>query len=646
MDEDVAALSIMGVQISLTKKGVAHWEEVLEVLYAQIALLKASDLSAAAADARASDALAFRYSPKAPASDEASSLASSLRLCASEPERLLACRRVATAFDAPLTARLLDLLTPDRMVVLLKSTTLAANVTGNSTGDATEPHYGTLHRPLDLPPALLARLAAPPAVASLTLPAANALLPDSFTLLSGAPPGRHEPPALADGATPTRRLWHLADTTYKLPTAEVRVRWAVPEVGASAEGGVMASLLSSILAEQRRSDRYDAERAGISADVSPSTFGFEVDASGFSQRLPEAVRRAVAAVTSMQISEDELAIAKEKYARALAATLTEQPAERASQLTSKVLAEVAYLPAERSSALQNVSRANLAAFADGILGRAVLKETLVIGNLDAAAARTIHDDGPGPPPDAQVTAAATQRIANLEGRWVQYAEAAAHPKEAQSAVKLIVQLGRLPIQQAAVAQLLSAAISQPFFDDLRTKQQLGYVVRAGLSVLQEVYHLAFIVQGTAKPPPQMAASVHAFVHNAAALVANLTATQFTQFVASTNKSLLDPPLELRSKAEGLWTRIAERSYDFDRARRVAAALSNATQAQVEAMAESLGSGGAGRLLVQVHGADAPLPTAADDGYTLVKGGVGAARGAKWFAPLDDPAKWRKHARGR
>ena len=297
MDEDVAALSIMGVQISLTKKGVAHWEEVLEVLYAQIALLKAADLSAAAADARASDALGFRYSPKAAASDEASSLASSLRLCASEPERLLACRRVATAFDAPLTARLLDLLTPDRMVVLLKSTTLAANVTGNSTGDATEPHYGTLHRPLDLPPALLARLAAPPAVASLTLPAANALLPDSFTLLSGAPPGRHEPPALADGATPTRRLWHLADTTYKLPTAEVRVRWAVPEVGASAEGGVMASLLSSILAEQRRSDRYDAERAGISADVSPSTFGFEVDASGFSQRLPEAVRRAVAAVT-------------------------------------------------------------------------------------------------------------------------------------------------------------------------------------------------------------------------------------------------------------------------------------------------------------------------------------------------------------
>ena len=491
----------------------------------------------------------------------------------------------------------------------------------------------------------LARLAAPPAVASLTLPAANALLPDSFTLLSGPPPGRHEPPALADGATPTRRLWHLADTTYKLPTAEVRVRWAVPEGGASAEGGVMASLLSSILAEQRRSDRYDAERAGISADVSPSTFGFEVDASGFSQRLPEAVRRAVAAVTSMQISEDELSIAKEKYARALAATLAEQPAERASQLTSKVLAEVACLPAERSSALQNVTRASLAAFADGILGRAVLKETLVIGNLDAVAARTIHDDGPGPPPDAQVAAAATQRIANLEGRWVQYAEAAAHPKEAQSAVKLVVQLGRLPIQQAAVAQLLSAAISQPFFDDLRTKQQLGYVVRAGLSVLQEVYHLAFIVQGTAKPPPQMAASVHAFVGNAASLVANLTATQFTHFVASTNKSLLDRTIGAPIKAEGLWT--ADR--------RAPARLRPRAPRRRRALERDAGAGrgdgqvarhgGAGRLLVQVHGADAPLPTAADDGYTLVKGGW-ARRAAQVVAPLDDPAKWRKHARGR
>ena len=52
------------------------------------------------------------------------------------------------------------------------------------------------------------------------------------------------------------------------------------------------------------------------------------------------------------------------------------------------------------------------------------------------------------------------------------------------------------------------------------------------------------------------------------------------------------------------------------------------------------------LSTVVHQQLLPTVTAADDGYTLVTGGVGAARGDKWFAPLDDPAKWRKHARGR
>ena len=348
----MAALSIMGVQISLTKKGVAHWKEVLEILYAQIALLKASDLSAAADDARASDALGFRYSPKAPPptrrrpSPPRSACAPPNRAAARVPPRRRRLRRPAHR--------------PPPRPAHPRPHGRAAEV-----DDAGGERHRQLHRRRDRaalrhapPPARPPhcpprRLAAPPASPPSPCRRRTRCFGLVYAPLRGSP-GRHEPPALADGATTTRRLWHLADTTYKLPTAEVRVRWAVRS---RRVGGGRGDGLSPLFDPRRAATIRPLRRraGGISADVSPSTFGFEVDASGFSQRLPEAVRRAVAAVTSMQISEDELAIAKEKYARALAATLTEQPAERASQLTSKVLAEVAYLPAERSSALQNVT---------------------------------------------------------------------------------------------------------------------------------------------------------------------------------------------------------------------------------------------------------------------------------------------------
>ena len=62
----------------------------------------------------------------------------------------------------------------------------------------------------------------------------------------------------------------------------------------------------------------------------------------------------------------------------------------------------------------------------------------------------------------------------------------AHPNtdEPNSAVQLALQFGRLGPRQAALAELLSDMLGQPFFNELRTHQQLGYIVGSGLSSAQ------------------------------------------------------------------------------------------------------------------------------------------------------------------
>ena len=45
-------------------------------------------------------------------------------------------------------------------------------------------------------------------------------------------------------------------------------------------------------------------------------------------------------------------------------------------------------------------------------------------------------------------------------------------------MRLTIQLGRLSAPEAAAAELVGDVISQPFFQQLRTEQQLGYIVQA------------------------------------------------------------------------------------------------------------------------------------------------------------------------
>jgi secreted Zn-dependent insulinase-like peptidase len=212
-----------------------------------------------------------------------------------------------------------------------------------------------------------------------------------------------------------------------------------------------------------------------------------------------------------------------------------------------------------------------------------------------------------------------QARASLHGPWLLHAVQHPDPTQTQSAVELTIQLGQLEVVQEAAALVLQEAISQPFFAELRTKQQLGYVVQAGLRAAFGVLELGMLVQGTAKPPPNVTASILAFVDAMPALVANLSQADLDAHVDSVRVSLLERPRSLGEKAQRDWDHISQRCYDFNRSVSVAHAASSLSLAQLTQLASEIAAsptssgadgGGYGRLLVQVYGgAQQPLPKA-------------------------------------
>ena len=53
--------------------------------------------------------------------------------------------------------------------------------------------------------------------------------------------------------------------------------------------------------------------------------------------------------------------------------------------------------------------------------------------------------------------------------------------------------------------LLNQYISKAFYSELRTKQQLGYIVQCGSTEADGVRGLVFIVQSSVQPPPELEA---------------------------------------------------------------------------------------------------------------------------------------------
>ena len=210
------------------------------------------------------------------------------------------------------------------------------------------------------------------------------------------------------------------------------------------------------------------------------------------------------------------------------------------------------------------------------------------------------------------------RVLLPSGSRLAYAIEHPSPDQTQSAVELTIQLGRrdkLGIQQDAAALILGKFLPGKFFADLRTQQQLGYVVQSALGTHFGIRELVFLVQGTAQPPGNVSKSILTFVDSMPELVKQLNADDFSSYVDSTKASLLQSPISIEDEGKGLgvtlFSKISENcTSSFDYNAKLAAAMDTVTLADVLAFAEAIvePQGQYSRLLVQVYGRkQQPLP---------------------------------------
>ena len=166
-------------------------------------------------------------------------------------------------------------------------------------------------------------------------------------------------------------------------------------------------------------------------------------------------------------------------------------------------------------------------------------------------------------------------------------------EEKNSGCIVYYQFGQLGMasHERSTLLLMMKLIEQPMFAELRTKQQLGYVVHSGayLSGLghDEVAGSYIVILSKSQPPPSLQKAIDAYVVQADEVIAKLTNDEFLTSRTALVTRFREPDRTLAEASDRRWRPIVAEHYDWNARANSADAIEKVTQEDTIALAKRL-----------------------------------------------------------
>ncbi|OMJ70263.1 hypothetical protein SteCoe_31797 [Stentor coeruleus] len=141
----------------------------------------------------------------------------------------------------------------------------------------------------------------------------------------------------------------------------------------------------------------------------------------------------------------------------------------------------------------------------------------------------------------------TVRITKIPRGIEMYEEKLTDENNTNSAVVLQIQLGPETPEDECLIYLIENFIEEPFFDILRTKEQLGYIVSSYSQKLRGIFNFMFLIQSSTHPPSHLFTRINAFLITTYEDLKNLNEKQFLKLKKSTKESTMKKDLSLQEE---------------------------------------------------------------------------------------------------
>ncbi|KAI3620705.1 hypothetical protein CBS9595_002672 [Malassezia furfur] len=546
------------VAIDLTPEGYEHYEEVAAAMFQYLDLLRTQSIEEwMYHEVEKLSELRFAFKEKTAPSSYGSALASQMQT-PMPPEWILSGHYLLREFDLPLIQDTLACLRPDRCRIMLAGREPPAG----HTLDAKERWYGTEYTVVPLPASLATRTAA---LDGMALPKQNEFIPADLQVLgskdaAGAPVSR--PQLLRN--TPLVRLWHKQDDRFFLPKANVSILLRTPRVNESPRTAVLSRVMVELVKDALSEFSYDAEVAGLLYNVDSQLEGLVVVVAGYNDKLPLLLQSVLDTLTQLVVDEKRFAIVMDQVRRNYQNFDMEEPYQHAAYYSLYLLTEQIWTQHEKLAAMDGLTAADVQAYIPWVCEQLHV-EMLVHGNVDAAQAEALldrvvsHVDAQPLPEHETLPPRSLLLAPGSNSAWKL---PVANPGNVNSSLEYYVQVGDpTDVPLRATLALFAQIAHEPCFDQLRTKEQLGYLVFSGVRRNPGAMGFRVIVQSE-RDSDYLESRIDAFFDQLRTLLRNLTPDEFAAHKRSLIQKKRESVKNLAEETNRFWTSIHSGYYDF------------------------------------------------------------------------------------
>ena len=538
--------ALFTVSISLTPAGAERLDDIEATLFAAIEQIRADGLAEWRYDEQKSlSEQAFRFQQHGAPQQEATRLAMSLSRYPVEDVQYAAYRM--DGMDSERQQRYLDALTQDNMLRFYSAPDVES--------DTVSPWFNTQWK--EQPPTAIGQ-----ALSGLALPEPNPFIASDLTLQGGQD---EQPTALIE--TPTFTAWHMQDSRFNTPSVEWRVSLQHPSASYSVEEAVLTRLLAGWLNDSLNEPLYPARIAGQSFSAYAHARGMTLSFSGWRDGQTPLIEQALEQLQQADISTGAFERVRYQLQRewrnAPQASLTGQ----ASRALGEALLTPQWSTAELLEASQRLEKRHLENFRRRFLDDLYI-DAMAVGNLNAEQAQEQAN---------LIRGALTPRLTRddippLTPLEVSSESEILHPHSTreESLVLRYLQGRDTSVEEQARLSVLAQWLDTPFYQQLRTEEQLGYIVNAGYSPMLEAPGISLIVQSPDVDSSTIAERMDAFMEAAEARLNTLSNGELAAHRQAVHDRLNQRDTSLPSMTNRYWQATALDEVRFDRREQLAA----------------------------------------------------------------------------
>jgi len=547
--------ALFSVNVVLTERGVQQYQRVLQLLFAYLDLLREEGPQKWLYEEQSQlSALRFRFKEAPEPITYVSGLASGMHYYA--PEDVLQGPYLMNDYNPALLRELLEDVVATNAVVTLHDQ--------NVETDQVSRFYQVPYSSSTVEQSQLATWLNDQSGADLHLPAANDFIAEDVSLVALGDTVPEAPQRILDDALQT--VWFLQDEEFRVPKGATYVNFRSPAVGQTAQQSAAAVLYTALLKDAVNEFAYPALLAGLSFDLYKHAQGISLRISGYNDKQALLLERLLDTVREPDFDRGRFGNIRADMIRSLQNSVAKRPSGQVIDDLREALLYGEWGEQALIEALHDMTLADVERYADQFWATATA-ESMIYGNYQQAVAQKVadsieallgNDSAPVLPPLKVLRLGAAEAL--------QYAVEVPHD---DSVIAWYLQGDGDSWNDRAATALTGQIIKSGFFQQLRTEQQLGYVVAAIPWPQLDVPGLVLLIQSSNTSAPDVAAAIESYMGT---VPAQIDREQFRRHQSALAYEITKPDKNLWERAEFFWQSIAKNQDDFDGRKRLAAAI--------------------------------------------------------------------------